>query len=326
MTPGDVPAHHLRIAGVPIALRFTHEDLEPMVLPAVGVHRAEPTAGERAVPWLVSDTRAGEHPAWDANELRVDRLLGGGIRRTEPDPPLLEVEHPDTGIELWGTPEGLAGAEARSHPAGTALSSLLARHGRQTLHVGAVEVDGRAALLVGSPRAGKSTTTVATALRGAGFLGDDACAVDDVARWTDGAPDVHALFATTKLWPDSGRELGADAWDSLGRTYLDKPVMSVPGSIRIVTRARVAAVVVLRPPGPTVTGPTPITPAEALRGLIPTARRTHIDEQDLRGWLPLASALAGRVPVYAIGLAWDLDAVADAVVRAIEDGARRGPR
>jgi hypothetical protein len=189
-----------------------------------------------------------------------------------------------------------------------------------------VEVDGRAALVVGSPKAGKSTTTLSAALRGAGFVGDDVCAVDDVAHWTDGAPDVHALFASAKLWPDSERELGADAWDSMGRTYLDKPVMSVPASIRTVTRAPVAAVVVLRPPGPAVTGPTPIGPAEALRGLVPTARRTHIDERDLREWLPLASALAGRLPAYEVVLAWDLDAVADAVVRAIEDGARRGPQ
>jgi len=318
-------SHPLRIAGVALDLRFSDRDLEPMVLPAVGVHRCDPTPGEAGVPWRVSDARAGDHPAWVPDSLRVDRLAGDGIRWTQPDPPLVEVEHPATGIELWGSSAGLGSAESRSHPAATALSNLLARHGRQTLHVGAVEVGGNAALIVGSPGAGKSTTALATAVRGAGFIGDDACALDDVRHWTDGAPDVHALFASAKLWPDSGDELGAAAWTTLGRTSEDKPVVSVTDHVRVVTRGRVTALVVLRPPGPAVTGPTRISGADALRGLIPTVRSNHIDGRELRRWLPLAAEVARRVPAYAVGLGWDLPAVADAVVGAIDAGARRGP-
>jgi hypothetical protein len=297
-----------------------------MVLPAVGVHRCDPTPGEPCVPWRVSDARTGDHPAWDPETLRVDRLVGGGIRCTQPDPPLVEVEDPTTGIELWGSSAGLGSAESRSHPAATALSNLLARHGRQTLHVGAVELSGNAALIVGSPGAGKSTTALAAALRGAGFIGDDACALDDVRHWTDGAPDVHALFASAKLWPDSGDELGAGVWPTMGRTSGDKPVVSVTEHVRVVARGRVTALVVLRPPGPAVTGPTPITEADALRGLIPTVRSNHIGDRELRGWLPLAAEVARRVPAYEVGLGWDLPAVAGAVLDAIEAGARRGPR
>jgi hypothetical protein len=291
----------------------------------VGAHRCDPTPGEPCVPWRVSDARTEDHPAWDPETLRVDRLAGGGIRRTQPAPPLVEVEHPTTGIELWGSSAGLGSAECRSHPAATALSNLLARHGRQTLHVGAVEIGGNAALIVGPPGAGKSTTALAAAVRGAGFIGDDACALDDVRHWTDGAPDVHALFASAKLWPDSGGELGAAAWTTLGSTNVDKPVVSVTDHVQVVTRGRVTALVVLRPPGPAVTGPTPIAVANALRGLIPTVRSDHIDDRELRRWLPLAAEVARRVPAYAVGLGWDLSAVAGAVVHAIEAGARRGP-
>ncbi|MBV9952955.1 MAG: hypothetical protein JO291_13455 [Acidimicrobiia bacterium] len=321
----DAGSHHLRIAGVALDLRFSERDLEPMVLPAVGMHRSELVPGEPSVPWLVSDARTGDHAAWDAETLRVDRLPGGGIRSTHPDPPLVEVEHPTTGIELWGSTAGLGSAESRSHPAATALSNLLARDGRQTLHVGAVEIDGNAALIVGPPGAGKSTTALAAAVCGAGFIGDDACALDDLQHWTDGAPTVHALFASAKLWPDSGDELGAAAWTTMGRTSADKPVVSVDGRVRVTNRGRVTALVILRPPGPVVTGPTPIAAAHALRGLIPTVRSNHIDDRELRRWAPLAAEVARRVPAYAIGLGWDLPAVAGAVVDAIEAGARRGP-
>jgi hypothetical protein len=318
-------SHHLRIAGIALELRFSDRALEPMVLPAVGMHQCDPAQGEPCVPWQVSDARTGDHPAWDPETLRVDRLAGDGIRCTHPDPPLVEVEHPRTGIELWGSSAGLGSAESRSHPAATAVSNLLARHGRQTLHVGAVEVGGNAALIVGSPGAGKSTTALATAVRGAGFIGDDACALDDVRHWTDGAPVVHALFASAKLWPDSGDELGAAAWTTMGRTNGHKPVVSVNDQVRVVTRGRVTALVVLRPPGPAVTGPTPIAVGDALRGLIPTVRSNHIDDRELRRWLPLAAEVARQVPAYAVGLGWDLSAVAGAVVDAIEAGARRGP-
>ena len=243
-------SHRLRIAGVALELRFSDRALEPMVLPAVGVHRCDPTHGEPCVPWTVSDASTSDHPAWDPETLRVDRLVGGGIRCTQPDPPLVEVEHPTTGIELWGSSAGLGSAESRSHPAATALSNLLARHGRQTLHVGAVEVGGNAALIVGPPGAGKSTTALAAALRGAGFIGDDACALDDVRHWTDGAPDVHALFASAKLWPDSGDELGAAEWTTMGRTSVDKPVVSVTDHVRVVARARGDG-----PGGPAAAGP-----------------------------------------------------------------------
>jgi hypothetical protein len=188
-----------------------------------------------------------------------------------------------------------------------------------------VEVDGNAALLVGSPGAGKSTTALAAAVRGAGFVGDDVCALDDIPRWTDGAPDVHALFASAKLWPDSVDELGTGAWPTLGRTSAHKPVVSVTDHVRVTARGRVTALVILAPPGQTVTGPTPITEAHALRGLIPTVRSNHIDDHELRRWLPLAAEVARRVPAYAVGLGWDLPAVAGAVADAIEAGARRGP-
>jgi hypothetical protein len=221
---------------------------------------------------------------------------------------------------------GLGSAESRSHPAAMAMGSMLGGHGRHVLHVGAVEHDGLAALIVGAPGAGKSTTALAAAIRGAGFIGDDLCVVDGEEHWIDGAPDVHALYASAKFWHDSGERLGLGGWSTMGRTDRDKPVVSVTDHVRVVRRARVCALVMLQPPGPHVHGPSPIGATDALRGLIPTARSSVLGDSELRRWLPLATAMARRIPAYQVGLGWDLDGVADALRCAIDDGAHRGPR
>jgi hypothetical protein len=312
---------NLRVAGVPIRLTFSSPALAEFILPAVSVQRTDDTPGA-AVRWHVTDDSNGYHPAWDPHEVRIERLPRDGIRFTQPTPPLVEVEHPSFGIELWGSAAALASGEVRSHPAGLALSSLLARRGRTTLHVAAVEHMGRAALIVGAPGAGKSTTALAAAVRGAGFIGDDLCVLDAPAAAP--APVVHALFASVKLWPDSERALEVLDWTTLGRTNRNKPVLAVTDRVRLVNAAPLAALIILRPAEHEKRSElTPIAPVEALRGLIPTARGSHVGDVEIRRWLPMATCLSREVPAFALRLEWDLDRVADGVFRAIEQGTGR---
>ena len=77
------------------------------------------------------------------------------------------------------------------------VSWVLNSHGMQLVHGAAVEISGRAALLAGAGGAGKSTTALACALAGMGYLGDDYCVVDPTQR------KVHMLYGTAKVLPSS---------------------------------------------------------------------------------------------------------------------------
>ncbi len=313
--------HQLAIADVPIHLELSDSSLAQFVLPALGVHTVAASGSAGGLRWVVSDDAGGPHRLWDPDRLRTERLPGGGLRLTQPEPALVELFDPEFGIELWGSRAGLATAENRSHPASASLASALAHHDRHVLHAGAVSCDGLAALLIGPPGAGKSTTAVATALRGAAFIGDDLCAIDGEAGWSNGRPNVHALFASVKVWSDSFDRLGAATWESLGRTDRDKPVVAVADRLLTATKARLVAVIVLRPPEDRVRGPELLSPSAALRGLVSSARGAVVGARELRRWLPLATALSSGVPTFGLAPCWDLDAVASAVQRAIELGA-----
>ena len=108
-----------------------------------------------------------------------------------------------------------------------ALAAWLAGPSTQVLHAGAVAYEGAAALIVGASGAGKSTTVLACAMAGAGFLGDDLVLVESGSDNENAEPTVHCLFATAKLNADSARALGAEAWPSLGVTPKNKAVVAV---------------------------------------------------------------------------------------------------
>ena len=59
---------------------------------------------------------------------------------------------------------------------------------------------------------GKSTTVLACARAGAGFLGDDLVLVDAGDGADDAELTAHCLFATAKLTVDSARALDAETW------------------------------------------------------------------------------------------------------------------
>ena len=78
---------------------------------------------------------------------------------------------------------------------------LLRTAGLFGIHAGAVERDGRGLLLVGRSGSGKSTTTLALALSGWGFLGDDTCYLD--GRSSGPRPTVRARWSDIHLTPES---------------------------------------------------------------------------------------------------------------------------
>ena len=98
-------------------------------------------------------------------------------------------------------------AWAKASPFRIILSWLCNRHRMQIVHGAAVAIDGRAVLLAGAGGSGKSTTALACALAGLGYLGDDYCAVEP------GAGKVHMVYQTAKLFRPTLDMLPAlDTW------------------------------------------------------------------------------------------------------------------
>jgi len=85
--------------------------------------------------------------------------------------------------------------EERARPFPVALQAWLQTRGVVTVHAAAVACEGRAALIVGDSGSGKSTTALACAAAGFGFLGDDQVAITR----DEGRAVVHSLFASARV-------------------------------------------------------------------------------------------------------------------------------
>jgi hypothetical protein len=305
---------HLDVAGRPLTIEACDDEAVAAVRPALGhlmTGRRVATATRFRI-WC-DDERA--HPLWEADAPGPLRLGDRGLAMSHPSPAMVELFDPGRGLELWGTRVALAGGDTRAHPGGTATAAWLATEGAQVLHVGAVVFDHTAVLLIGSGGAGKSTTTVACGLAGAGILGDDMCVVD-FDRETR-APTVHALYSTLKLNPDSDARLGAEGWPSLGTTPKGKRVLAIEAPLRLHASAPVGAILALRPPGRAPTVPTRLTPGAAVGALLPTALNSALGAGDLDGWFAMALRLAQSVPAYELSLSWNLEHLVGSVAATI---------
>jgi hypothetical protein len=89
---------------------------------------------------------------------------------------------------------------------GPGLGVLLHRRGRLVLHGSAVEVDGRAVVLLGEKGAGKSTTAAALLARGHALVTDDLVALAEPPG--GGAPLIAPGPAQMKLWPEAAEAVG----------------------------------------------------------------------------------------------------------------------
>jgi hypothetical protein len=101
---------------------------------------------------------------------------------------------------IWGEPgPGLCYEDLCIYLLGPVMGFVLRQRGTVTLHASSVAFHGRAIALVGEAGAGKSTTAAALAVRGWPVLGEDVCALADLA----GHYQVLPAYPRVCLWPDS---------------------------------------------------------------------------------------------------------------------------
>lgn len=126
------------------------------------------------------------------------------------------------------------------------LPRVLAHQGNLVLHAGAVEVEGRAIVLLGQSGRGKSTLSASFDQAGFPIIGDDALIID----WECSRPVLQAVYPSLRLLPDSLDALG------LGQVpvspvahYTPKQRVDLPLTVsRGQTPSPIAAIFVLAEP------------------------------------------------------------------------------
>jgi hypothetical protein len=303
------------LAGRSLWLEANSARAELAIAPAISHLAGESRTGGRRTRWtIVEENEQWVPPAFAGTG--AYRARGGGFAVVQDNPPSFESYHPEVGIELRAAPAALAAGDLRAHPACYALAAWLSGPSTQVLHAGAVAHDGVAALIVGAGGVGKSTTVLACAIAGAGFLGDDLVLVEAGSDNETGEPTVHSLFATAKLNADSARTLGTEAWPSLGVTPKNKAVVAVQQNLTVVRSARLVALIMLAPQVIGRPHPEPLRTAEALKSLASTAAPVACRTTPPAAWLATAAALVRQIPAYRLPVSWALDALG-VVVREI---------
>jgi hypothetical protein len=219
----------VRIAGEELAARLTPALVEGDAAPRIDIVAWE---GEPAPPVLdVAEDHYSAHDGIQVLQSRHTMQLADGDRAAF-------WVRDATALERWET----------AAPLRTLLRWTL--RPLQMIHAAAVVGPRGAALLAGASGAGKSTTALAAAEQGLGFVADDYCAV--------GGQTVHSLYAVGKLY---------EPWPGLrilpGGETLDGKHIVVP---RGLTREAPLVSIVLPRVGGTLSLE-PARPAEALSAL-----------------------------------------------------------
>lgn len=167
--------------------------------------------------WRI-ETRDAPAPAVTAGQLGIDTVYGEVRVRAYSAPGLLRLAFDDTGsfdilrgerVIAWYPGSDPLPAAVRADLLGRVLALAAHADGRLPLHASAVSIRGRAIAFLGPKHAGKSTMALALVRHGARLLTDDTL----VVRFDpQGIPVASPGVQQVRLWEDSSRALGAEAW------------------------------------------------------------------------------------------------------------------
>ncbi|WP_413204793.1 hypothetical protein [Rhodospirillum sp. A1_3_36] len=198
--------------------------------------------------------------------------------------------------------EGADAHDVRVFLLGSVVGVLCHQRGLFALHASAVRLDGRAVMISGVSGAGKSTLSAALGQRGLPMVADDVVAIDCHAP---GGAQVFPAFPVRKLTPDAMEELAIDPKGLvINRRGQPKYLVPALGGFDTMPLPLLAVYIIRRVRGRLPAGITGLEPAEAV---------AHLDQNIYRRGIGLkvtspgslfftASALAGTVPVYLLGV------------------------
>jgi hypothetical protein len=199
---------------------------------------------------------------------------------------------------------------AKAAPFRTLLSWLCNQDGMQMVHGAGVSVGDKAVLLAGKGGSGKSTTALACALAGMGFLGDDYCAVDPRDN------RIHMVYRSAKVFPPSLGLLPALASliASRGEGPLEKDIVYLDAAdAHLVRSATLSAILLPRIGTERETKISSATSAEATKAILPTTYMQLMGGTAVTAGLIMQ--LTRNLPAFHLELGTDIGAVPDAIAR-----------
>lgn len=198
---------------------------------------------------------------------------------------------------LWAVwRQGLTLEDAAAYLLGPILGILLRFRGVTCLHASAVAFGDFAAVFVGPPGSGKSTTAAAFAQRGHGVLSDDIVALVERGNFFCAVPSYPHI----SLWPESVGMLFGNS-DALPHFTPDweKRRLALRGNYRFETRELPLAAIYLLGPRTSISVPRiePVDPRAALMALLPETYATNILDAQMRASeFEVLGRLLARVP------------------------------
>ena len=271
----------LRIAGEALVERLAPA-LEP--LETARPHDVDIVAFEGDLP----------SPPWDATAAGEHYVAAGGVQVLHGPDTLLLLDG-DRGAFWARDAEALPRWETAA-PLRTLLRWALREHGLHLVHGAAVVGARGAALLAGRSGAGKSTTALAAAEAGLGYVGDDYCAVE-----LGDPPRVHALYAVGKVDAAGLRRVPGLRVLPGGPTPDGKELV-VP---RGLTRSAPLVSIVL----PRVGRGAPLAPATSAEALSALATSILLLPRSTQADLDALGALVRALPAYGLQLGDDPAAI-----------------
>lgn len=212
----------------------------------------------------------------------------------------LEFWFDDGGTRIWVLwPEQLTVNDVSPYLLGPVLGLVLRHRGVISLHASAVELNGRAALFLGDPGAGKSTTAAAMARRGHALMSDDIVPLTECGDSVVAIPSYPSIW----LWPDSAETLyGVERkLDRVSATYLKRQVFLGQEDHAFQESALpLAAIFILARRSSDARAPfiTELSPREGLMALISNSYATRALDTGRRvAEFEFLTRVAGSVPI-----------------------------
>jgi len=307
---------HFDLGGTVLRVMFAGRDLADALCPALQHLACAPAPAHVRVLAFESALsgvdlpggldRAGLRRGGAGKPARVAGFVG-----LAEEPGLLSLYWPDAGTGVaWAESAESLSQNERAAPFRPFFRWAMPARGLYLVHAAAVCSEEGAVLIVGPSGHGKSTSALACAAAGLGYIGDDYCLLGFEAD----VPVVHSLYSSGKVHAHNIQRLGAaGALLSAPLREGEKAMgfLNASGGVRVVRKAPVRAVLIPRTKGNPRAAIAPATPAAALRALAPSSLMQVPGPAD--GTLAALARLVRDVPAAFIDLPDDAGQIPAAI-------------